>query len=871
MRHLFLAIIVIGFYFCNGYSQTIVFQDDFEDGNAFDWDYENGWQVILEDTNHVFEGIGHKWATPKMDFVNNATFQADFKLVSGGYHFNVMFRSGRYFFPIHPTFIQFMADESPVDDVTIDVGEDVWHTVKVTLEATQMKFFLDDSLLFEYDDSVRLALFGKPALEGGDHIYVDNVLATTKAANQQESQWVRTGGPLGGIGYDVRVDPTDANIIYVSDVWAGVHKSYDAGKTWHPRNEGIISRTGPTGDAIPIFSLTVDPNDPNIIWCGTRGKRGVYKSVDKAEHWELNVNGIPDTDRLSFRSFAIQPGNSDIVYCGTEWALSGDEIPAGQSSASMGKIYKTSDGGESWTEVLMSDALVRTIVIDPVDPNIVYAATGFFDRDDVQEMGIWKSTNAGESWENITRGMSNLTVGDIEMDPQNRNILLATSGRLSGFGGGPNAERGEILRSIDGGHNWTRQFGWNPGQPFTYVEIDESNPNIVYAAASDRGFFKSVNRGLTWQRTTYNPPYVNPGHIISITTHKDKPNWLITNSYGGGVFVSEDGANSWKAASQGYTGCEIADIAVARDNPLKIYAVARSSVFRSLDGGDTWHGIGAMRTTFNNVPMGPLEMRSIAVHPNNSNVVLAGDQERAIFRTTDGGKRWATVFMLPGDEINTIAYSPSVPSIVYAGAVVRGGYTIDRPFPFNPTRPSLGMLKSTDGGLTWDYINNGLETTKKNVNDIAVHPTNRDIVYIGTLNSGVYKTVDGGDSWFAATEGIQVPDVRALALDRSHPDVLYAGSQNGGIYKTTDAGLTWQPSVLGMDPEAAIRSIVIDPTNSQIVYAGDWSTGVYRSKDGGQTWWHINDGLRTRAVQRLALSEDGKVLYAGTQGEGVFR
>ncbi|MFC1552380.1 T9SS type A sorting domain-containing protein [Candidatus Latescibacterota bacterium] len=880
MRCIIILLLIFTLFPSAIHAQTVLFQDDFEDENADDWYFKDGWQIITDDTNYVFEGQGHAWANPSLDYYFDTTFQAKFKLIEGGFHFNILFKGGRYLFPIHPDFIGFIDVDSQGNEVlnssqnhTITVGE--WYDVKVILDHAHMSLFLDDVLLFEYDDPNRSYLIGKLAFECIDHIYIDDILITSEMYTEQVTAWVRTGGPLGGIGYDVRIDPSNPDIIYVTDQWSGCHKSYDGGNTWHPKNEGITSRFGPTGDSIPIFCLTIDPNNPEIVWCGTLGMRGVYKSENKGEYWELKVNGIPDSGRLTFRCFTIQPGNSDIVYLGAEWGLHGDEIPEGQESASKGKIYKTSDGGENWLEVLDSNALVRTIIIDPVNTDIVYAATGIFDRDDINEEGIWKSTDAGTTWFNINEGITNLTIGDIEMHPDDPNILLAAAGRLNGFGGGPDAENGEVLRTTDGGLSWTRVIGGNR-KPFTYIEIDETSHNIVYGAASDRGFFKSMNGGVTWYETIYNPPYINPGHIISIATHKDKPNWLITNSYGGGVFISEDGANSWRDASKGYTGCEITGLAVAYDNPLKIYTVARSSIFKSVDGGENWKGIGAMSSAYGHVPIGPLEMRSIVIHPSNSDIVLAGGASGDIFKTIDGGKSWKRVHNyrvnnIHPDVFNAISYSPSNPDIVYTGMSFWRSYITDRPYPFDPTIPSLGMLKSTDGGENWDFINNGLESTYKNINHIAIHPTNPDIVFIGTLNSGIYKTEDGGNNWSESSDGIIVPDVRAIVFDSSNYNILYAGCQRGSIYKSTDGGNNWQQISFGIDPEAAIRSIVMDPTNSQTIYAGDWLSGVYRSTNGGRTWFHINDGLRTRAVHKMAISSDGEYIYAGTQGEGVFR
>jgi photosystem II stability/assembly factor-like uncharacterized protein len=114
-------------------------------------------------------------------------------------------------------------------------------------------------------------------------------------------------------------------------------------------------------------------------------------------------------------------------------------------------------------------------------------------------------------------------------------------------------------------------------------------------------------------------------------------------------------------------------------------------------------------------------------------------------------------------------------------------------------------------------------------------------------------------------------DVRSLAIGTKNTQVLFAGVENGGLYISTDGGGSWRQSSSGMEPQAAIRAIVIDPSNSQIVYAGDIHSGVFRSDNGGAQWARINNGLRTRAVAAMAISADGSILYAATQGEGVFR
>jgi hypothetical protein len=224
-----------------------------------------------------------------------------------------------------------------------------------------------------------------------------------------------------------------------------------------------------------------------------------------------------------------------------------------------------------------------------------------------------------------------------------------------------------------------------------------------------------------------------------------------------------------------------------------------------------------------------------------------------------------------------------------------------------PCGPSFGVYKSSDGGDTWVEKNAGLEGSDRNINDIAVHPLNPALVYIGTLHDGVYKTTDGGESWTPMSNGLMSANVQCLALDPTNPEAVYAGLGEGsGICKSINGGELWQeinagiplqcpssllpvgkvnqgislqaPSKLmftGRDyysiPWTTVRSIIIDPTNPPTIYAADYSSGVYLSTDGGMNWEMINDGLSTKAVSALAISGSGKVLYAATSGEGVFR
>lgn len=197
----------------------------------------------------------------------------------------------------------------------------------------------------------------------------------------QSSGWVFLGGPTGGLGYDIRMRPDNPDIMFVTDAHAGVFKSTDGGATWFQSNTGITTRAGGAGDAIPVFSLTIDPNDPDTVWIGTQYSSGVYRSTDGGNTWtNMNTgsNGIQEPS-ISVRGLSIELGNSDVVYMAGEissWDWNGSPLPGLGLDMVKGVIYKTTDGGSTWSRIWYGDNLGRYVLIDPTDTNRLYASRG---------------------------------------------------------------------------------------------------------------------------------------------------------------------------------------------------------------------------------------------------------------------------------------------------------------------------------------------------------------------------------------------------------------------------------------------------------------------------------------------------------------
>jgi hypothetical protein len=695
-------------------------------------------------------------------------------------------------------------------------------------------------------------------------------------AASAQAAWVPTGGPLGGLGYDVRLHPVTKRIMYVTDNFAGVQRSEDGGATWRAANRGISVRAGVTGDAFPIFSLTVDPNDPSIVWAGTNGEGGqfgIFRSADGGATWTLKASGVSAGEHgIVFRGFTVQPGNSRVV-----WAMA--EVPTAEWGREFnrvrGRVYRSTDGGESWSLLWDGENLARYLIVDPTNPSVLYLSTGIFDREADNSdcgagrgggLGVLKSTDGGATWAPANAGLTDLYVGSLRMHPANPAVLFAATGNNACSGGYEGAIRSGLFRTTNGGATWAKVLA---GDIFTTVNFAPSAPGVVYAGSA-RAFYRSADGGDTWSvhakpgGQEWGPEGVRAGVPIDVVVDPDDPDLLYANNYGGGVFRSRDGARTWEIWSRGYSGAQVHAVHVPATSSSTVLAVGRSGPYRSANYGGDWTGIGTGEAEFP-------EWNTVAARPDDHQTILLADEHQGkIMLSRDGGASFTIVFTHPladAADVNrrqgfkTLVFAPSDPRIVYAG-LARDRGALDSATPVGRV-----LYTSTDGGQRFAPAGGDLDG--RNVRRLVVHPGRADTIWAAT-SGGVWASTDGGGRW--SLLGLAGRNIAALAVDAG-AGVLVAAEKDAGIWLSEDGGAAWSgPHVAGFNnPNPYVQALLFDATGA--LYAGDYYSGVYRSADRGRTWSPFPDaaitGLGVRAVRDLALGRG--VLYAATEGGGVFR
>ena len=379
---------------------------------------------------------------------------------------------------------------------------------------------------------------------------------------------------------------------------------------------------------------------------------------------------------------------------------------------------------------------------------------------------------------------------------------------------------------------------------------------LLFALVAAAGALPGAASAQTPAWTGGGPP---GGNVYAVAADPSHAGTLYAGTQRG-VFKSADGGASWVFSSSGLLPARVQALAVDPTNPSTIYAgtltpngVASVGIFKSTDSGATWRGSNlGLIDPFTGA--GPVDIESVAVHPRDSNVVLAGGLFSEIYRSGDGGTTWQPVtfggFSL-GLQTTAIVFDPVTPANVYAAS-------------------SSGFLRSADGGFTWSTFGDAGVSFFA----LAIDPTQPRTLYAGNANgSGIWKSTDGGSHWATANVSLpgaagSRPPILALAVDPAHPSTVYAGTYGSGVWVSSNAGATWAAAANGMR-DTRVASLTLAPAQSSTVYAGTYGGGVYKSVDGAQSWVKANNGVDAVLVSAVLVDPSAPgVVYAATS-DGV--
>jgi len=407
--------------------------------------------------------------------------------------------------------------------------------------------------------------------------------------------WRSVGPYIGGRVVAVAGVPSAQNLFYMGGVQGGVWKSVNYGLSWENISDGKIP-----GVATSIGALAVAPSDPKVIYAGTgesdpRGDfdtgAGVYRSTDAGKTW--HYAGLRETHTTT--SIVVDPRDPDVAYATSLGHVFAPNAERG--------VFKTTDGGKTWRTILAVDAKTggEQVVMDPRNPNVLYASMWEIRRQPWAltsggpGSGLYKSTDAGAHWTNISKhpGFATGLLGKmgIAVSPVDPRVVYAIV----------QAHEGGVFRSNDAGATWKRVNAEMRlrQRAFYYMAIfaDPKNVNVLYAPQVD-GVFKSKNGGKTW--ATLSPPH-GDCHIVWINPHDPK---ILLEGDDGGATVSVDGGQTWSSDNNQATG-QFYHVALDRQFPFHIYGAQQdegavqgpSASAEGLSLG-AWHPVAFGESTF---------------------------------------------------------------------------------------------------------------------------------------------------------------------------------------------------------------------------------------------------------------------------------
>jgi photosystem II stability/assembly factor-like uncharacterized protein len=572
------------------------------------------------------------------------------------------------------------------------------------------------------------------------------------------------------------------------------------------RGEGWISE-GPLNTGGRISAVAMHPSDMQTIYAGA-ASGGIFKSVNSGASW---VPVFDDALSLSIGDIAIAPSDPAMIWVGT-----GEANAGGGSMAYDGfGIYKSTDAGSTWENVgLENSGSIGRLVVHPENPQVCYVAAMGRLFSNNPERGVFRTTDGGTNWENVLYINDSVGAIDMVIHPDHPDTLYAAMWERvrrpdrRNYGG---AGCG-IYRSFNGGDSWALLSGGlplsSPANGRIGIDISASDPDVLYAIYADNtgyfsGVYKTVNGGDSWFRT-------NDGDLA-----------YMYSSYG------------WWFGR----------ISIDPVDPDIAYAIG-FDLYKTTDGGNSWPLISSSVH---------VDHHDLVAHPLDHNFVVLGN-DGGIYTSNNGGSTWTFLENLPITQFYTCDMDEQYPQRLYGG-------TQDN-----------GTNRTLTGGISsWQniYYGDGFY--------VLVDPTDNNYIYAEYQYGNFARSTNGGLYFSTAMSGISDSDRKnwntPFIIDPNNPQILYYGANR--LYKTTNRAVSWQPvspdltngGANGNVVYGTITTIAVAPSNSQFIYTGTDDGHVWRTENGGGSWNDISAGLPLRWITRVAADPyDELTIYVTLSG-----
>lgn len=657
-------------------------------------------------------------------------------------------------------------------------------------------------------------------------------------------------GPVntGGRVTDIEIPIDQAQTYYVGSASGGIFKTTDAGSSWLPIFD--------SQEMLSIGDIEISKNNTDILWVGTGEVNagggslaydgdGIYRSIDAGLTWESK--GLPNVGSIG--KVLIDPNDENTIFVGAMGPLFRDDTNRG--------VYKTTDGGANWDQVLFVSDI--TGVIDmashPTNSDIIYAAT--WERVRRPEMrdyggatsGLHRSTDGGATWSELTNGLPSdpTQKGRISIDisQSNPNVLYSRYSDATGNIQG-------VYRSADGGDTWVAMnatgltgvsFHWW----FRGIYVDPTDENTIYNV--DFVVEKSTDGGATWG------PAFSGAHVDqhALAFNASVSGQVLLGNDGGLYISDDDGATFTKDLTLPIT--QFYRVYVDPNNSDKIYGGTQdNNTIRTQTGGnDDWQAI------YGGDGFQPL------IEDGNTNVIYALSQRGNLGKSTNNGASFnGALNGIPSSDRNNwdtpIAFDPNNPQTLYYG--------------------TQRLYKTTDAAANWTAISTDLTNgsgggnlTFGTIITIDVSSFDSDLIYVGTDDGNVWVTQDGGANWNNISSSLPnrwTTRVQTSIFDEGTVYVTFSGyrygNNQGNIFESTDFGATWT-DISGDLPDGPINDVEESPSEGLFV-ATDF--GVMHNT-GSSSWEVWGPNLPNVVVTDIHYDEASSFLYAGTYGRSMYR